>query len=56
MARTNINVPSVIRSIPHGSELPVPLPDGNMEYNSDFQRSAMTVVARNDTYKPKEDN
>ena len=46
------NVLSVIRPISHGSELPVPEPDGNMEYSSDFEHSDMTVLG-DDTYKPE---
>ena len=36
-------VPSAIRPIPY--DLPVPGPDGNMEYSSDSEYSDMTVVA-----------
>ena len=36
------DVPSAIRSIPHGSDLPVEQPDVNMEYRSDSEYSAMT--------------
>ena len=39
----------------HGSDLPIPEPDGNMEYSSDFEYSDMTVVA-DDAYKPEEDD
>lgn len=45
------NVPSAIRPIPHGPDLPVPEPDGNMEYSSDSEHS---VVAGDDAYKPEE--
>ena len=49
------NVPSAIRPIPYGPDL-VPEQDGNMEYSSDSKLSDMTVVARDDTYKPEEDD
>ena len=39
------NVTAAIRSISHGSDLPVPEPDANMEYSSDSEHSDMTVVA-----------
>ena len=39
------DVPSAIRPIPHGPDLPVPEPDGNIEYSSDCKHSDMTVVA-----------
>ena len=32
-----LNVPSAIRLIPHGPDLPVPEPDGTMEYSSDSE-------------------
>ena len=50
------NVPSAIRPIPHGPDLPVPGPDGNMEYRSDFKYSDMTVVTGDDAYKPEKDD
>ena len=50
------DVPSAIRLIPHGPDLPVPEPDGNMEYSSDSEHSDMTVVARDDAYKPEKDD
>ena len=50
------NVSSVIRSIPHGSDLPVLEPDDNMEYSSNSKHSDMTVVAGDDAYKPEEDD
>ena len=46
------DVPSAIRPIPHGSELPVSEPDCNMEYSSDSKNS---VVSGDDTYNPEED-
>ena len=46
------DVPSAIRPIPHGPDLPVPKPDGNMESSSDSEHSDLTVVA----YKSVEDN
>ena len=45
-----------IRPIPHGPDLPIPKPNGNMEYNSNFELSDMTVVAGDDIYKPEEDD
>ena len=50
------DVPSVIRLIPHGPDLPVPELDGNMEYSSDSEHSDLTVVARDEPYKPEEDD
>ena len=47
------NVLSTIRPIPHGLNLPVLEPDGNIEYISDFEHS---VVAGDDIYKPEEDD
>ena len=47
---------SAIRLIPYGPDLPVPEPDGNMEYSSDSEHSDMTVVAGDDTYKPEEND
>ena len=44
------NVHSAIRPIPHGPDLPVPEPDGYMEYNSDSEHSVMIGVAGDDTY------
>ena len=42
---------SVIRPIPHGSDIPVLMQDNNMGYRSD-----MAVVAGNDAYKSEEDD
>ena len=50
------DVPSTIRPIPHGPELLVPEPDGNMEYSSYSKYSDMSVVLRDDAYKSKENN
>ena len=50
------DVPSAIRPILHGPDLPVPEPDGNMEYSSDPKHSDMTVVVGDDECKPEEDN
>ena len=44
------DVPSATKPIPHGPDLPVPEPDGNMEYSSDSKYSDITVVAEDDTY------
>ena len=40
----NPDVPSTMRPIPHGPDLPVSEPDGNMEYNSDTKHSDMNVL------------
>ena len=48
------NVPSAIRPIPHGQDLPVPEPDDNMEYSSDSKHSDMNVVAGDNAYKPED--
>ena len=50
------DVPSAIRPISYSPDLPVPEPDGNMEYSSDSEHSDMIVVAGDDAYKPEEDN
>ena len=42
--------------LPYSPDLPVPEPDGSMEYSSDSEHSDMTVVARDDAYKPKEND
>ena len=44
------DVPSAIRPIPHGSDLPVTEPDVIVEYSSYSEHSDMTVVAGNDVY------
>ena len=41
-------VPSTTKPIPYGQDLPIPKPDGNMEYNSDFEPSHMTVEIGDD--------
>ena len=51
-----LNILSAIRPIPHGPDLPVPEPDGHIEYRSDSKHSDMTVVAGDDTNKPKGDD
>ena len=50
------DVPSAIRPINHGSDPPVPEPDGNIEYSSDSDYSNMTVIAAFDAYKTDEDD
>ena len=50
------NVPSVMRPISYGPDLPAPESDGYMEYSSDSEHSDMTVEAGDDAYKPEEDN
>ena len=47
------DVPSALRSIPNGPDLPGTESDVNMEYSSDSEHSDMTVVVGNDTYKPE---
>ena len=51
-----LNVLSAIKPIPHDPDLPVPEPVGNIEYSSNSEHSDMTVVARDNAYKPEEDN
>ena len=50
------DVPSAIRPILHGPELPVPESDGNIEYSSGSKHNDMTVLVGDDAYKPKEDD
>ena len=50
------DVPSAIRPIHHGLDLPVHESDGNMEYSSDSKCSVMTVIARYNAYKPEEED
>ena len=50
------DVPSVIRPILHGQDLPRPESEGNMEYSSDSKHSDMIVVAGDDAYKTEEDD
>ena len=45
---------SVIRPIYHDPDLPDPELDDNMEYSSGSEHGDMTVVAKDDTYKPEE--
>ena len=42
------DAPSVIKPILHGPDLPVPEPDGNMEYSSDSEHCDMIVIAGDD--------
>ena len=49
------NDPSTIKPIPHGPDLPVTEPDGNMKYSSDSEHYDMHVVAVDDVYKPEVD-
>ena len=44
------------RPILHGPNIPVPKPDGNMEYSSNSEHSNMSVVAGNKTYKSEEND
>ena len=50
------DVPSAIKPIPHGPNLPVPEPDVTMESSSDSESSGMTVTAECGSYKPEEDD
>ena len=50
------DVPSAIRPICHGPDLPVPEPGCNMEHSSDSEYSDRTVLAGDDAYKPEEDD
>ena len=50
------DVPSDMRPIPHDPGLPVPEPDGNMEYRSDSEHSDITVAVGDDAYKPEDDD
>ena len=50
------DVPSAIRPIPHDPDLPVPEPDGKMEYSSDSKHSDIIFVTGKDASKPKEDD
>ena len=50
------DVPSAIKPIPHGPDLPVPEPGGNMDYSSDSKHSDMIVVILDDAYKLEGDN
>ena len=45
------NVPSTIRPISHGLDLPVPEQVGKMEHSSDSKHRDMTVIAGDDAYK-----
>ncbi len=49
-------VSSAIRQILQLADLPVPEPDGNTEYSSDFKHSDMTVVAGDNAFKPEEND
>ena len=40
----------------HGLDLPVLEPDDNIEYDSDSERSYLTVFASDDEYKPEKDD
>ena len=50
------DVSSAMRPIHHGLGLPVPEPDGNMEYSSDSRHSDITVVIGDDAQNPEEDD
>ena len=50
------DVLSAKRPICHGTALPVPEPDGNMEYSSNSQHCYMTVVVGDGAYKPEEED
>ena len=51
-----VDVPTVIRPIPDGQDLPVPEPDGSMEYSSDSEHRDRAAVAGDDAYKPEDDD
>ena len=42
---------SAIKPIPHGRDLPVLEPEGNIEYSSHSEHSDMTIVAEDDAHK-----
>ena len=44
------HVPSAIRPISHGPDLPVSVSDRNLKYGSNFEPSDMTLVAGDDAY------
>ena len=50
------DVSSAIRTILHGPDLPVPEPEGNVEYSYDSKHSDMTIKTGDDAYKLEEDN
>ena len=50
------DVLSTIRPIPHGLDLPVPDPHGNMECSSDSKHNDMTVVVGDNASKPEVDD
>ena len=45
-----------IRQIPHGQDLSVPEPDGNMEYCSNSKHTDMNIVSGYDVYKREKDD
>ena len=50
------DVPSAIKPVPHGPDLPVPEPDVTMESSSDSKSSDMTGTAECGAYKPEVDD
>ena len=50
------DVPSTIKLVPYGSDLPVPEPNVTMKCSSDFESSDMTDTAECATYRPEEDD
>lgn len=50
------DVPSAIKPVPHGPDIPVPEPDVTMESSSDPEFSDTTDTAEFGAYKPEEDD
>ena len=51
-----LNLPSAVIPIPHGLDLSVLEPKGNMGHSSDSEHSNMTVATGDDAYKTEEDD
>ena len=49
-----LNVPSAIKPVPRGPDLPVPEPNVTMESSSDSKSSDMTDTAEFGAYRPEE--
>ena len=49
------DVPSAIKPIPHGPDVPVPEPDVTMESSSDSGSNDMSDTGECGAYKPEED-
>ena len=50
------DVPSAIKPVPHGPDLPVPQPNVTMESSSDSESCDMTHTAECGAYRPEEDD